>query len=425
MIRNKKLKNYLEQKGFLKLPMFRKIIIITAPNGETISRDFFVEEKVVNVLSVSNSPIIPDAIHVETTDYDVHIVVTDSFDDAKTSLSLLAEKEQVSLFWVDKEMLEIDDGESEEVLADAFTIEGLRKWVYCPVISDSYNEWVEYSIKDINNDEAYSEDVSSVKSCSDINFQIRDLGVLPTIVKQQYSIDVDDILADCEIPVSIASKQMMCAMIIVIQSINEERIETSKLGHRLIQTLRMSDEAKIFCQYYVQTMNWDTLDLYRDFEKEHPLRVQGLVEFIKSLNPTSDDLESMQQQFKELLHMSVQIIESLPGLQFSDGRSQISIDKRKWIINTRASTHFDNSTILTGESPEYIGDIVKQISSLELKKKSAVAAGDNFYQCSKCSFLQNKSGSCESCGSNELVRRLPASIKNHRYTIQDAIRTLK
>ena len=83
MVRHKKLKNYLEQKGFLKLPMFRKIIIITAPNGETISRDFFVEEKVVNVISVAKSPVIPDAILVETTDYDVHIVVTNSFEDTK------------------------------------------------------------------------------------------------------------------------------------------------------------------------------------------------------------------------------------------------------------------------------------------------------------------------------------------------------
>ena len=93
MVKNKRYKKYITQKGFLKLPMFRKLIVLTAPNGETVPRDFYIEEKVTQVVNVTDSNIIPNAITVETVDGDFHVVICDNFEKAKNSLKLLAEKE--------------------------------------------------------------------------------------------------------------------------------------------------------------------------------------------------------------------------------------------------------------------------------------------------------------------------------------------
>ena len=55
MVKNKRYKKYINQKGFLKLPMFRKLIVLTAPNGETVPRDFYIEEKVTQVVDSTDS----------------------------------------------------------------------------------------------------------------------------------------------------------------------------------------------------------------------------------------------------------------------------------------------------------------------------------------------------------------------------------
>ena len=118
MIKNNRYKKYITQKGFLKLPMFRKLIVLTAPNGETVPRDFYAEEKVVQVFSVSDSSIIPDAICVETSDGFFNIVISNNFEKSKNELKFLAEKEDSSVFWLDKEMLDFEDGDDEEEIID-------------------------------------------------------------------------------------------------------------------------------------------------------------------------------------------------------------------------------------------------------------------------------------------------------------------
>ena len=63
--------------------MFRKLIVLTAPNGETVPRDFYIEEKVTQVVDSTDSNIIPNAITVETVDGDFHIVISDNFEKSK------------------------------------------------------------------------------------------------------------------------------------------------------------------------------------------------------------------------------------------------------------------------------------------------------------------------------------------------------
>ena len=219
MVKNKRYKKYINQKGFLKLPMFRKLIVLTAPNGETVPRDFYIEEKVTQVVDSTDSNIIPNAITVETVDGDFHIVISDNFEKSKNSLKLLAEKEDVSVFWLDKEMLEIQGDDDEDDIIEAIALEGVRKWIYCPYIAESYNEWVELVVRDVGNAAEYQIENEDVVCASTIEFAMRDPDVLPDVIYQQFNIRIETLLDAFCLESSESQRQILCAAIIIIQGI--------------------------------------------------------------------------------------------------------------------------------------------------------------------------------------------------------------
>lgn len=420
----KQLTTYLMGRGFIKLPMFRKIIIMTAPDGKTVSRDFYVEEKVVNVISASNSQNISDAISVKTSDYDVEVVITDSFLKTKNELKLLAEREQLSVFWVDKEMLEEDADDEGVDTQDAFCLEGLRKWIYCPVIAEAYNEWIELTVKDVGSlDEQGDENDGAIK-CSDIEFDMRDVNVLPDVVKQQFNLDVEGVLSEWGLPQDEVYRQTLSATIIVIQSISDNSIDTSKFAHRVINALRMTPEAKVFLQYHAQTINWHNMKLDEAKDAMPVYRIEGLVDFIQSLNATKEEIARVEEKLKGILQALVEVTEKMPGMAFEEKRQSIRIDKQSWTISLHTSNHFDSEEMLVGESPEYINHLIQRLNQMEIEKGKWIDEKRNLYQCTDCDYLQDHSGSCDSCGGKALINRIYASVKGHRYSIQDAVRTM-
>lgn len=424
MIKNNRYKKYLTQKGFLKLPMFRKLIVLTAPNGETVPRDFYAEEKVVQVFNVTDSHIIPDAICVETSDGFFNIVISNNFEKSKNELKFLAEKEESSVFWLDKEMLDFEDGDDIEDIIDAIALEGLRKWIYCPNIAEGYNEWVELVVKDIGSAEEYQIEKEDVVCASTVEFEMRDSNVLPDVIKQQFNLSVDNMIEALELDNNETQKQILSAAIIVIQGIYEESITLSKMAHRMINVLRVSNEAKVFLQYHAQTINWETMELDALKSALPVYRIEGLIDFIESVDASEDELVQIENNLKRILNLVKQTLKVLPGLTLVDNESTVTVDRREWMLKIQASNHFDSEQFISGESPEYIGRVVQRLSQMEMEKRKWIEDGIRIYQCAKCEFIQEHKHNCESCGGNEMVNRIPASIKEHRFTIQDAVRTL-
>ena len=425
MVKNKRYKKYITQKGFLKLPMFRKLIVLTAPNGETVPRDFYIEEKVTQVVDVTDSTIIPNAITVETVDGDYHIVICDNFEKSKNSLKLLAEKEDVSVFWLDKEMLEIQDDDDEEDIIEAIALEGVRKWIYCPYIAESYNEWVELVVRDVGNAAEYQIENEDVVCASTIEFAMRDPDVLPDVIHQQFNIRIETLLEAFNLEDSDSQKQILSAAIIIIQGIYDKSIEISKIAHRMINVLRLSNEAKVFLQYHAQTINWNTMELEALKSALPVYRIEGLIDFIESVDATEDEIKQIENNLKSILGCIKHTLRALPGLKLTENETVLTVDRREWVISIQASNHFDSEQFITGESPEYIGKVIQHLSQMEMEKKKWIQNGTRVYQCVKCDFIQSHKHNCESCGSKELLNKLTASIKDHKYSIQDAVRTLK
>lgn len=424
MVKNKKYQKYIKQKGFLKLPMFRKLIVLTAPNGETVPRDFFAEEKIVQVIDLGSSSIIPNAIKVETSDGDVHVVISDDFTKAKNTLKLLAENEDASVFWLDKEMLDFEDGVDEEEIIDTISIEGLRKWIFCPHIAEGYNEWVEMVVRDVGNSQEYQIENEDVVCASTIEFGMHDINVLPDVIQQQFNINVDTMIEALDLEECVEQKQILSAAIIIIQGLYEESIGLSKIAHRMINVLRISNEAKVFLQYHAQTINWKTMELEALKSALPVYRIEGLVDFIESVNPSESEKITIEKNLKRILNLIKSTLQVLPGLHLTDEDENFAINRREWMVSIQASNHFDSDQFITGESPEYIGKVVQRLSQMEMAKKEWVEKGSNIYQCTKCNFIQEHKHSCESCGGKEMISKLPVSIKEHRYSIEDAVRTL-
>ena len=404
--------------------MFRKLIVLTAPNGETVPRDFYAEEKVVKVLSVIDSSLIPDAICAETTDGFVDIVISDNFEKSKSELKFLAEKEETSVFWLDKEMLDFEDGDDEDEIIEAIALEGLRKWIYCPQIAEGYNEWVELVVRDIGSAEEYQIEKEDVVCASTVEFEMKDRDVLPDVIKQQFNLSVDSMIDALELDNNETQRQILSAAIIVIQGIYEESITLHKMAHRMINVLRLSNEAKVFLQYHAQTINWKTMELDALKSALPVYRIEGLIDFIESVDASEDEIVQIENNLKRILILVKQTLKALPGLKLVENESKVTVDRREWMLKTQASNHFDSEQFVSGESPEYIGKVVQRLSQMEMAKRKWIEDGVRIYQCVKCEFLQEHKHKCESCGGIEMVSRIPASIEKHRFTIQDAVRTL-
>ncbi|WP_394222614.1 hypothetical protein [Alteromonas gracilis] len=424
MVKNKRYKKYIVQKGFLKLPLFRKLIVLTAPNGETVPRDFYIEEKVTQVVDVKDSNVIPNAITIKTIDGDYDLIISDNFEKSKNNLKLLAEKEEVSLFWIDKEMLDIQADDDEDDIIDAIALEGVRKWIYCPYIAESYNEWVELVVRDVGNAEEYQIESEDVLCASTIEFSMRDPHVLPDVIKQQFNIDIGTLLEALNLEESESQRQILSAAIIIIQGIYDQTIEMKKVAHRMLNVLRLPSEAKVFLQYHAQTINWSTMELEALKSALPVYRIEGLIDFIQNVDATDDEIKEIENNLKQILGCIKQTLKVLPGVKLTENETVLRLDRREWVISIQASNHFDSEQFVTGESPEYIGKVIQHLSQMEMAKKMWIKNGTRIYQCVKCDFIQEHKHACESCGGLEMISKLPASIKNHRYSIQDAVRTI-
>ena len=153
-------------------------------------------------------------------------------------------------------------------------------------------------------------------------------------------------------------------------------------------------------------------------------RIEGLIDFIESVDATEDEIKQIENNLKSILGCIKHTLSVLPGLKLTENESVLTVDRREWVISIQASNHFDSEQFVTGESPEYIGKVIQHLSQMEMEKKKWIQNNTRIYQCVKCNFIQEHKHACGACGSLELLNKLPASIKEHKYSIQDAVRTL-